>query len=471
MRFLRGQFTNRKKLFSKTIGTILIAAIVSLSTPTFAAPVGMSGFGEPLPEIAHAGVNNADLQNFTAAQQIFKLVFNLPELGPLFNNRSCAACHWQPAMGGSGESISEIRVRDNPSGGPVHLFAADNCLRGGAQQQGGTTIFPSGLMSMPLGCQTSDPNCQLSPCQQQELVATTFSTSLPMCDPTSQSFANGDNCTAERQSTPLFGLGLVEAVPDQTLITLANSEPSSVRGTLKTLQELGSARVARFGWKDDAATLRGFVVMATTNELGLTTPDNPVEVSTCAMGETQFGISLEDTASPEDTPDSTGRAKFDRMVDFIRELNPPPTLPETKASGQGRQIFESIGCASCHTESLKTAPNPASFIPAATGGVAISNSLNHALGGKTIHPFSDFLLHDMGSLGDGITSGAAGPTMMRTAPLWGARSKGRYLHDGRAEDLPTAIALHDGQAKPAAMQFGQLTLDQQQDLLDFLGSI
>lgn len=431
----------------------------------------MSGFGEPLPEIAHAGANNPDLQNFSNAQQVFKLIFNLPQLGPLFNNRSCAACHWQPAMGGSGESISEIRVRDNPSGGPVHLFAADNCLRAGAQEQGGTAVFSAGLMSMPLGCQISDPNCQLSPCQQQELTATTFSTGLPICDPTSGSFANGDNCTAERQSTPLFGLGLVEAVPDQTFIALANSEPSSVRGTVKMLQELGSERVGRFGWKNDGATLRGFVVMATTNELGLTTPDNPIEVSTCAMGETQFGIALEDTASPEDTPDATGRAKFDRMVDFIRELSPPPVLLETQSSRQGEKIFVSIGCASCHVESLKTASNPAAFIPTTSGGVPITASLNRDLADKTFHPFSDFLLHDMGSLGDGITSGAAGPTMMRTAPLWGARSKGRYLHDGRAEDIPTAIALHDGQAKPAAMQFEQLGSDRQQELLEFLGSI
>jgi CxxC motif-containing protein (DUF1111 family) len=431
----------------------------------------MSGFGEPLPAIANAGPNNPDVQTFSQAQQVFKLLFNLPELGPLFNNRSCAACHWQPAMGGSGEAISEIRIRDNPSGGPLHLFAADNCMRGGAQQQGTTTIFSAGLMSMPLGCQTSDPNCKLSACQQQELTNTTFSPGLPICDPTSQSFANGDNCTAERQSTPLFGLGLVEAVADDTLVALAASEPEQVRGTVKMLQELGSQRVARFGWKNDGATLRGFAVLATTNELGLTTPDNPVEVSTCALGETQFGITLEDSASPEDTPDSTGRAKFDRMVDFVRALSPPPEEPENASARQGATLFVGIGCAQCHVETLKTASNPAAFIPPTTGGVPISRTLNRDLADRVIHPFSDFLLHDMGSLGDGITSGAAGPTMMRTAPLWGLRAKGRYLHDGRADDIPTAISLHDGQAKSAAMQFESLSADQQQEVLDFLNSI
>ena len=98
---------------------------------------------------------------------------------------------------------------------------------------------------------------------------------------------------------------------------------------------------------------------------------------------------------------------------------------------------------------LPHASNPASFIPASTGGVAISSVVNKALAKQTFHPYSDFLLHSMGSLGDGITSGAAGPTMMRTAPLWGLRAKSVFLHDGRASDLPTAISLHDGQGKAA----------------------
>jgi CxxC motif-containing protein (DUF1111 family) len=451
---------------------VLFFAISLITAASVGAQsVGTSGFGEPLPEIAHAGPNNIDRQNFLAAQNVFKTIFDLPVLGPIFNNRGCVACHWEPAMGGSGAAISEIRVRDNPSGGPVHLFAVDNCLRAGAQQQGSNTVFPGGLMAMPLGCQISDPNCKLSPCQQAEMSATTFSTTLPICDPTSAAFAAGDNCTAERQSNPLFGLGLVEAIPDSTLIALAASEPDATRGTVKMLQELGSNRVGRFGWKNDGATLRGFAVLATSNEIGLTTPDAPNEISTCAMGETQFGITLEDSASPEDTIDATGRAKLDRMVDFIRALSPPPRLPETVSARMGGNIFQALGCAECHTETLRTAPNPSAFVPTTTGGVAISPSLNRALADKAIHPFSDFLLHDMGSLGDGITSGSAGPTMMRTAPLWGMRAKVRFLHDGRAEDIPTAISLHDGQGKISAEQFGQLSAEQKQELLDFLNSI
>jgi len=90
---------------------------------------------------------------------------------------------------------------------------------------------------------------------------------------------------------------------------------------------------------------------------------------------------------------------------------------------------------------------------------------------QTFHPYSDFLLHSVGSLGDGITSGSAGPTMMRTPPLWGIRAKSFYLHDGRASDIPTAISLHDGQAKAAAQAFQALSASQQDDLVNFLNTL
>jgi hypothetical protein len=213
---------SRRRTFLK--GLVFLLSIGLFGNPTvFAQAVGISDFGQPLPAIVHAGPDNVDRQIFLQAQTVFKQIFNLPVLGPLFNNRGRAACHWQPAMGGSGEAISEVRVRDNPGSGPVHLFAADNCLRAGAQQQGSNSVFTAGLMSMPLGCQISDPNCTLSPCQKAELAATTFSASLPICDPTSAAFADGDNCSAERQSTPLFGLGLVEAG-----MSVSTSKPSSI---------------------------------------------------------------------------------------------------------------------------------------------------------------------------------------------------------------------------------------------------
>ena len=183
----------------------------------------------------------------------------VPQLGPLFNSTTCTGCHSQPATGGGGLFINEIRVRDNADPGPVHIFAVDNMLRNGPQSQGGVPIFASGMQAEPLGCQITVPGCQLSACQQEEAARTTFNTDLPTCNPTSANFAAGGNCVSGRNALALFGDGLVEAVSDQALIQLAQNEPSSVRGVPKMVTEnfLKVAHVGRFGWKDDHAFLRG----------------------------------------------------------------------------------------------------------------------------------------------------------------------------------------------------------------------
>src|SRR5579875_694369 len=406
------------------------------SEPIAVLSADISGFGQPLPAVA---ANPGDRAVFQAGQRLFATPLSIPVLGPLFNNRTCVACHFQPTMGGSGEFISEIHTRADTTGLPVHTFAVDNVLRAGPQTQADATVFEHGLAAVPLGCEISDPNCVLSPCQQQEAMLKHFSTGLPICDPSSASFAAGDNCTAQRQSTNLFGLGLVEAIDNNTLI------------------EFGALRVARFGWKDDSATLRLFAALALANEMGLTTPDLPEENTTCADGVMQFGVLLDGGHEPEDTPDASGRAMVDRVVDFMRALEPPPQLAEDAQARRGDRLFSAIGCAGCHVPTLRTAANPSAFIPPTTGGVALSAALNRALAAQTFHPFSDFLLHDMGSLGDGITSGTAGPTMMRTSPLWGVRAKVRFLHDGRTDNLATVIRLHDGQGRDSARRFDALS--------------
>jgi len=431
----------------------------------------LSGFGDPLDPIKAElvfGVKDR-FQLFADGQFTFIEVDSLPQLGPIFNSRGCGGCHFQPALGGSGGSINEVRVRNNTAGGPVHIFASDNILRGGSQQQGALTIFPNGLVAAPLGCQITAPGCSWSDCQQEEASRTTFTTDLKICDPTSADFASGANCSAERQSTALFGFGLIEAVADSTFDAIAASQPPAIRGVVKRVTELGRTRVARFGWKDDVATLRGFAADAYLNEVGITSPDAPTDRSTCALDKTMFGVLLDVDDDPEDSIDSDGRADIDRFADFMRALAPPPTLKLNAAAQAGQTLFKNIGCAGCHVDSIKTAAHPSQFVPPTTGGVAIDRVLLEVyLDNQVFHPYSDFLLHDMGSLGDGITSGAAGPRQMRTAPLWGVRAKSRLLHDGRAETIAEAVAFHDGQGAASRNAFQALTPTQQDQVVAFL---
>jgi hypothetical protein len=432
-------------------------------------PINLDGFGAPLPAVAKSA---PDLTTFATGQLNFKQIQTVPQLGPLFNGTACAGCHTQPSMGGGNLIINEIRVRDDPAPSPVQSFAVDNMLRNGPQTQGGTPIFVNGMTAEPLGCQITVPGCRLSECQQEEASLTTFNTSLPTCDPSSANFAGGGNCAVGRATLPLFGDGLVEAVDDQTLIQLAQNEPAAVQGVVKMVTEnfLSTAHVGRFGWKDDHAFLRGFAGDAYLKEMGITNPDNPVDISSCALGVTQYGVALEDTGVEVPTgPD--GRADIDRFADFMRALAPPPTLPQNSSSTAGKALFSQLGCAECHAPSLTTASNPSLFIPPSTGGTPMSSTVNKALAKQTFHPYSDFLLHNMGSLGDGITSGSAGPMMMRTPPLWGIRAKSIFLDDGRAGDIPTAISLHDGQGKAAAQAFQALSGSQQEDLVNFLDTL
>jgi len=460
-----------------TFGLLVLAlgpsSSASAQFPGNTTVKNLSGFGQPLDAIQAAAAvgTNDDMQTFADGQLEFISVDSIPELGPLFNSRSCGACHFQPSVGGGGEFINEVRVRNNTRPGPVHIFATDNVLRAGPQRQGSATIFPFGLESTPIGCQITSPKCTRSACQKREAKETTFRVHLPICDPTSASFAHGKNCTGERQSTPLYGFGLVEAVADQAFADLAATQPAGIRGTVKTVVELGATRVARFGWKDDHATLRGFAGDAYLNEVGVTSPDHPTEVSDCALGRKKFGVTLDAADDPEDATDSDGRADIDRFADFMRALAPPPALQQSASAQAGHTLFENIGCAGCHVESITTAADPSSVVPPTTGGVPISATLNTMLAAQTFHPFSDFLLHDMGSLGDGITSGVAGPRMMRTAPLWGLRAKSVLLHDGRAANVAEAIGLHDGQGAAARSAFQALSASDQESVLDFLDTI
>ena len=458
------------------------------------------GMGDPLPGIAN---DFNDLTNFSNGLLNFQETETLNsadnpsgppgQLGPLFNNNSCAACHSNPARGGGGLALMEQRL--STGGPPVRIFAVDHMMFGAPEQQAALgTIFPFGLESVPLGAQIGIPDNTPSACQQVE-IARGFSPNLPMCIAGSANdtgLTGTPTCIAHRQSLPLFGDGLVEATSDQSFQQIAAAEPAAIRGTVRMIADLNNfdgpagevsanmlaalatPHVARFGWKDDFSTLVGFAADAYLNEIGITNDLNSQPNTTCAMGVQQYGVTLQTADDPEDSVDFTGRSDIDRFTDFMRALQPPPALTPTPSALAGRLLFSQIGCDGCHTPSITSARNPASFLTPTVNGASVSSNVNNALANVTYHPFGDFLLHDMGSLGDGVNDTASiahDERMMRTMPLWGLRARVIFLHDGRATDLPTAISLHDGQGAPAAAAFNALSAQQQSNLIDFLNTL
>jgi CxxC motif-containing protein (DUF1111 family) len=222
---------------------------------------------------------------------------------------------------------------------------------------------------------------------------------------------------------------------------------------------LARFRVGRFGWKAQQATLLSFSADASVNEMGLTNRFLPLEN---APNGNQALLAVCDTvADPEDHAGPDGLHAIDRQTDFQRLSAPPPQTPRSGMSGA--TVFDNVGCAACHVASFTTGPSPVA-----------------ALSNQTFRPYSDFLLHDMGStLGDGIVQGDAAELEMRTTPLWGLQSRAPVglLHDGRAtggsatDNLREAILAHDGEAFASRQAFAALATAQQDQVIAFLLSL
>ena len=234
----------------------------------------------------------------------------------------------------------------------------------------------------------------------------------------------------------------------QKLAALERAIDSAVAGTVAMVPDISTGRLAvgRFGWKDQNPTLFQFAGDAYLNEMGITNPEFPGE--SCPQGDCS---TLDNNPVPGLNDDGEDVVKF---ADFMSLLAPPPRGKIGTRELAGELVFVSIGCATCHTPTLVTGRSPVS-----------------ALSLKIFHPFSDFLLHDMGSLGDGIEQGPAGIRQIRTQPLWGLRTQGTLLHDGRATTPAQAILAHDGQGKRARDRFAALRSAERIALLAFLASL
>jgi len=383
------------------------AGDVSALTPSAAVVVGTT-LGSPLAGLTgdeHARFD-AGVAEFTAAEEVDE------GLGPVFNEDACSVCHDAPLGGTTGRLETRFGRWRNGKFDPLANL-------------GGSLIQDHAIGRVPAGRGFFRFVAEVVP--------------------------RGANVRTSRLTTPLFGLGLVDAVPDQTLLDLARAEARNspnTKGTPHMVTDVGTGatRVGRFGWKAQQATLHTFAGDAYLNEMGITSPDFPDE--NCPQGNCDL---LKFNPVPTLNDEGDGVTAF---ADFMTMLAPPPRGRSTPDVEQGARVFMAIGCADCHTPTLTTGDSPIA-----------------ALSHKTFQPFSDFLLHNMGRLGDGIVQGDAGGRDMRTAPLWGLTSRPVYLHDGRAKTPAAAILFHDGQGAKARRNFAQLRGSQQQALLAFLRSL
>jgi CxxC motif-containing protein (DUF1111 family) len=295
-----------------------------------------------------------------------------------------------------------------------------------------------------------------------------------------------------RTSLNTLGDGFVEAIDDSTLINFAVTQPaqdSNIHGQyimVPLLEAAGVTRVGRFGWKDSLASLLSFSAAAYQAEIGITSPLRMSEQTSLGRPVAAFDT----VADPEDPGGPQGfGADVESFTRFMRASKAPPRdreLVPDDASDPGSQLFgvnpnnptqRGLGCVICHVRDVTTAPAGTVF----NGGTF---TVPAALGGKTIHPFSDFLLHDVGT-GDGIveTNGETTKNKLRTVPLWGVRTRDRLMHDGGgSSSAPTnngvssltlneAILRHAGEASNVISSYRALSPVQKSQLIRFLKSL
>ena len=396
--------------------------------------------------------------NFAAFKANFMAKEDITDgLGPIFNAEGCAVCHDAGAVGGASATRIERRY-----GRFVNGVFDPLGNRGGSLRQ----LFTVGRFT---GLNGQACNAPLE------------------VEPTEATVHN-----VGRVTTPLFGLGLVDAMPDSFFTGMAAGEPAATRGFANLVatvlpndrdagQSIGGMRVGRFGWKAGVPNLLQFAADAYLNEMGISTQScfKGTSVTAFATESAPNGIPVpagcDDLAPPAPagvpagTDDAVGscaggitliQKDIDNFKRFMTNLAPPPRdLSNTGAISRGTPLYDSIGCANCHTRRVFTTPSPA------PNGVPSNTNFQ---------PFSDFLVHDMGTLGDMI--GNAGDTVavtrrMRTAPLWGVRFRPLLLHDGRCGDVPCAVRAHDGQGAAARDAFNALSASQQSDVVGFVRSM
>ena len=256
---------------------------------------------------------------------------------------------------------------------------------------------------------------------------------------------------ARRSSPPLFGFGLIDAIPEATLLSHEDPNDANQDGISGHANRTIDGRVGRFGRKAAVATLFDFNAGAFPQEQGVTTPLSPVE-------ETINGKPVPPETDPAPDPE-VALEDIERVTAFIRFLAPPPRQHLTNyhdrvLARRGEKLFVKLKCADCHIPKMKTGPNPIK-----------------ALHRKCIALYSDLLVHDMGAELADICLEQAHPSEFRTEMLMGLRFREQFLHDGSAKTVKEAIERHGGEAADSRNRFKQLDKADEKALLKFLGTL
>jgi CxxC motif-containing protein (DUF1111 family) len=390
-------------------------------------------------------------------------------LGPRFNSDSCQSCHSQPNAGGSSPAqnpLISIATADGARNalpwfiapnGPVReaRFVSSNGVRDGGVHD---LFVVSGRYDAG-SCALTQPSF------------------APGGDP--MSGQGGNRNIVFRIPTPIFGAGLIEAIPDSAILANAaanaagknqfgvRGRPNAILGGNTNLSA-NDGTITRFGWKAQNKSLLMFAGEAYNVEMGVSNqlfPQERDETTSCRT----YASTPEDTGTLSPTsasPQVAVLSDIEAFANFMRMLAPPVPAPDTASTVNGRALFSAVGCALCHTPSFTTGSAIAS---------GSSTNPSPAMSARPVNLFSDLLVHHMGQgLADGVAQGAAGPDEFRTAPLWGLGQRVFFLHDGRTMDLVAAIQAHRSQGSEAngiVQRFDYLNFGQQQDVLNFLRAL
>ena len=469
--------TTSKRARLTMLGAFMAVALV-IAEPADKKPidpgvrVGTAGAGEPL-----KGLTAAETAFYQDGRARFAEIDSVTEgqnngLGPRFNSNQCQSCHSQPAAGGSSPARNPlIQVATlNGARNAVPWFITSNGPIREARFKLNSNRTPDGEVHAIFvitgrndasGCNIAQPRF------------------VPPGNPATGQGGNPN--IVFRIPTPMFGAGLIEAIPDSTILAniqadapqkaqmgISGHPNAHLSGNVNISANDGT--ITRFGWKAQNKSLLLFAGEAYNVEMGVTNqlfPQERDDTVSCLFNATPEDAVNFTTAPPVGSnPNTAVLSDIEAFTNFMRMLAPPTPAPDTPSTVSGKAAFIKTGCAHCHTPSMKT-------------GKLVSNGFSStpsaALSNQAANLFSDLIVHHMGQgLADGITQGSAGPDEFRTAPLWGLGQRIFFLHDGRTNNLLDAINAHQSkgsEANEVIDRFNKLKAEEKQNVLNFLRSL